>query len=60
MLVEVRLERKGLVAARADERLRVGVGLNVGPEVGLVGEGLLADVAREGFLAWIEERDLNS
>ena len=54
MLVEVRLEREGLVAARANERLRVGVGLNVGPKVGLVGEGLLAHVAGERFFAWNE------
>ena len=58
MLVEVRLEREGLVAARANERLRVGVGLNVGPKVGLVGEGLLAHVAGERFFAWNEENTI--
>ncbi len=47
MLVEVRLEREGLVATGALEGLGVGVGLDVGTEVRLVSEGLLTDVARE-------------
>ena len=51
MLVEVRLEGEGLVASGALEGLGVGVGLDVGTEVRLVRERLLADVARERFLA---------
>jgi len=51
VLVEVRLEGERLVTSGAFERLRVGVGLDVGTEVGLVRERLLADVARERFLA---------
>ena len=50
MLVEVGLEGEGLVAPRADEGLGVGVGLNVSPQVRLVGERLLANVASEWFL----------
>ena len=51
MLVEVGLEGEGLVASGADKRLRVGVGLDVGAQVALVGEGLFADVARKRFLS---------
>ena len=52
MFVQVGLEGKGLVAARAGVRLRVGVGLDVGAEVGLVGERLVANVALERFFPW--------
>ena len=54
MLVQVRLEGEGLVAPLADVRLGVGVGLDVGAEVGLVGERLGADVAAERLLSWNE------
>ena len=50
VLVEVRLEGKGLVATLARVRLGGGVGLDVGAEVGLVGERLFADVAGERLL----------
>ncbi len=51
MLVQVRLESEGLVAPGADEGLGVGVSLDVSPQVRLVSERLLADVARERFLS---------
>ena len=51
MLVQVRLECEGLVAPGADEGLGVGVGLDVSPQVRLVRERLLADVAGERFLS---------
>ena len=51
MLVEVALERKGLVALLADVGLDVGVRLDVGAQVGLVGKGLVALRAGKGLLA---------
>ena len=45
MLAEIRLEGKSLPALLARVGLAVGVGLDVGAEVGLVGKGLGADVA---------------
>lgn len=51
VLVQVRLERERLPAARAHVRLGVRVGLHVGAQVGLVGERLGADAALEGLLA---------
>lgn len=56
MLVEVGLEGESFAATAADVRLRVRVCLNVGPEVGLVGEGLVADGAFEWFFAWNKNR----
>lgn len=53
MLVEVTFERKGLAATAAHERLGRRVGLDVGPEVGLVRERLRALAALERFLACV-------
>ena len=50
MLAEVRLEGERLPALLAGERLAVGVGLNVGPQVRLVREGLVAKVTFERTL----------
>ena len=51
VLVQVGLEGEGLVAAPADKWLGVGVGLDVGPQVGLVGKGFVADGTGERFLS---------
>ena len=51
MLVEVRLECESLVAPLARVGLGGGVRLDMGAEVGLVGKGLLADVAGERLLS---------
>lgn len=51
MLVEVALERERLAAAATHERLGGRVRLDVGAQVGLVGEGLGALGALEGLLA---------
>lgn len=50
MLVEVGLQGEGFSATAADVGLGVGMGLDVGSQVGLVREGLVADGAFEGFL----------
>ena len=54
MLVQIGFESERFVAPLAHVGLRVGVGLDVGAEVGLVGEGLGADVAAERLLSWNE------
>ena len=51
MLAEVGLEGKRLSTLLAGERLVVGVGLNVGPQVGLVREGLVAQITFKRSLA---------
>lgn len=51
MFVQVGLEGERLAAGLAGKRLGIGVGLDVGAEIGLVCEGLRADAARERALA---------
>ncbi len=49
VLVQVGLEGESLPTATARERLVAAVGLHVGSEIRLVGEGLVANGAAEGF-----------
>ena len=56
MLVQVGLEGEGLAAARADVGLRVRVRLDVGAQVRLVREGLVADRTLERLLACLEKK----
>lgn len=51
MLVQIRLEGKGLAAAGAGVRLGVRMGLYVGAQIRFVRKGLAADAALEGLLA---------
>jgi hypothetical protein len=51
MFVKVRLESERLVALAAPETLDGGMRLHVGPQVGAVGEGLVAQVAFVRLLA---------
>jgi len=51
MFVKVRLEGKGLVALAAAETLDRGMRLHVGPQIGAVGECLVAQVAFVRLLA---------
>lgn len=50
VLVQVGLEGEGLAAPVARERLQVGMRLDVGAQVRLVRERLVADLARERLL----------
>lgn len=51
MLVQVGFQGESFAAAAADVRLGIGVRLDVGAQVGLVGEGFVADGAFEWFLS---------
>ncbi len=51
MFVKVRLESERLVALAAPETLDGGMRLHVSPQVGAVGEGLVAQVAFVRLLA---------
>jgi len=53
VLVQVGLESEGLAASRTCVWLGVRVGLDVGAQVALVGERLLADAALEGLFACV-------
>jgi len=52
VFVEIRFQGERLAATTAHMRLGVRVRLNVGAQVRLVGEGLVANGALEGFLTW--------
>ena len=50
MLVQIGLEGESLVTPDAHKWLGVGVGLNVSPQIGLVGKSFFANVATKGLL----------
>ena len=50
MLVQIGLEGESLVTADAHKWLGVGVGLDMCPQIGLVGESFFANVAPKGLL----------
>jgi len=52
VLVEIGLESEGLAAALAGERLQIGMSLDVGAQIGFIGESFLANLAGERLLAW--------
>ncbi len=56
MFVEIGLEGEGFAAALARERLQIGMSLNVGAQVRLVREGLVADLTPERLLTCARNR----
>lgn len=50
MLVQIGLEGESLVTADAHKWLGVGVGLDMCPQIGLVGKSFFANVAPKGLL----------
>lgn len=53
MLGQKRDPRKALVTSGTRVLLHFGVGLQVSPQVGSIGESSVAEVAREGFLSGV-------
>ena len=47
MFVEIGFQCEGFAATLARERLQIGMSLNVGTQVGFVGESLVADLTGE-------------
>ena len=52
MLVEIGLEGEGFAASLARERLQIGMSLDVGAQIRLVGESFFTDLAGERLLSF--------